>query len=313
LFETLGALLQIFGENILPLLILIAAGFTVQRRLGMDMRTLSRLNMYLFVPCLALNALSKAKLSSTDLLRVAGFVMVLQFSLYLLGLGWGKLRRYPASLRSAFCCSIMFYNSGNYGYPLIALLFGAASPAVGLQAIVLATQNATTFSFGQMIIRGPSIGFRRALLEFLRMPFFYAVTLGLVLQQTGRVLPGPLDKAVELFANGLVPVALSTLGAQLALVRWSGRLRPVVLSAVGRLIGGPSLALGLLLLLGWDGLLAQQLLISSTVPTAVNTTILAIEFDNEPEFASQAVMLSTLLSALTVTVFIQLARVLFPL
>lgn len=313
MLETLGALLQIFGENILPLLLLIAAGFTLQRRLGLEMRTLSRLNMYLFVPCLALNALSKAKLSGTDLLRVVGFVMVLQFSLYLLGLTWGKLRRYPTSLRSAFCCSLMFYNSGNYGYPLIALLFGGASPAVGLQAIVLATQNATTFSFGQMIIRGPSIGLRRAALEFLRMPFPYAVALGLFLQQTGRVLPGPLDKAVELFADGLVPVALSTLGAQLALVRWSGRLRPVILAALLRLIGGPGLALGLLLLLRWDGLLAQQLLISSTVPTAVNTTILAIEFDNEPEFASQAVMVSTLLSALTVTVFIQLARVLFPL
>jgi len=311
--DTLHALLRIFGENILPLLLLIAAGYTVQRRLGLEMRTLSRLNMYLFVPCLALNALSKAKLSQGDLLRVVAFVLALQACLFGLGRAWGGLRRYPTSLRSAFCCSLMFYNSGNYGYPLIALLFGAASPAVGLQAIVLATQNATTFSFGQMIIRGPHIGLRKAALEFLRMPFAYAVALGIVLQQTGRVLPGPLDKAVELVAGGLVPVALSTLGAQLALVRWSGRLRPVLLAALLRLLGGPALALGLLLLLGWKGLLAQQLLISSTVPTAVNTTILAIEFDNEPEFASQAVMLSTLLSALTVTVFIQLARVLFPL
>ena len=311
--DTLLKLLPIFEQNILPLLLLIGTGFLVQKRIGLEMRTLSRLNMYIFVPALALNALSKAVLSTGDLVRVIAFVMTLQTALYLLGRGWGKLRGYPTSLGSAFCCSLMFYNSGNYGYPLIALLFGAASPAVGLQAIVLATQNATTFSAGQMIIRGPQIGLRKAAVEFLRMPFPYAVGLGILLQRTPLALPGPLDKAVELVADGLVPVALVTLGAQLALVRWSGRMRPVVLAALLRLIGGPMIALGLLLLLGWQGLLAQQLLISSTVPTAVNTTILAIEFDNEPEFASQAVMVSTLLSALTVTIFIQIARSLFPL
>lgn len=312
MLSTFRDLLGIFGDNILPLLFLMLAGYGVQRRFGLDLRTLSRINLYLFVPGLAINALSKAKLAHGDLLRVMAFVLLLQAMLFSIGRIWGAIRGYSTPLRSAFCCSLMFYNSGNFGYPLIALLFGAASPAVGLQAIVLATQNVTTYSLGQMIIRGPSIGFGRALLEYFRMPFPYAVGLGILLQQTGRVLPGPLDRAVEQFANGLVPVALSTLGAQLAMVRWSGRLRPVAVAVFVRLLGGPLLALGLLHLLGWQGLLAQTLLISSTTPTAVNTTILAVEYDNEPEFASQVVLISTLLCAVTVTIFIQLARILYP-
>lgn len=308
----LAALAAIFGENILPLLLLIGLGFLLQRRFGLEMRTLSRLNLYLFVPALAVHALSHAELPLGNLFRVLAFVLTLQGCLYLLGRGWCRLRGYTAGLATAFPCALMFYNSGNFGYPLIALLFGAASPAVGLQAIVLATQNATVFSLGQVLIRGPQIGARKALLEYFKMPFPYAVLLGVLLQQTPLALPGFLEKTIKLAADGLVPVALSTLGAQLALVRWGGRVRCVTAAAVMRLAGGPMLAYLLLRLIGWQGLLAQVLLISSAVPTAVNTAILAIEFDNEPDFASQAVMVSTTASALTVTAVIYAAQRLFP-
>ncbi len=311
--ETARALATIFRDNILPLLLLMGLGFWLQRKMTLEMKTLSRLNVYIFVPALAIQALSHAELPLSSLFRVAGFVILLQTLLYGLAQGWSRLRGYPPGLTAAFTCATMFYNSGNYGYPLIALLFGASSPAVGCQAIVLAVQNATTFSLGQMLIRGPSIGARRALLEFLKMPFPYAIITGLTLQRTGWELPSVLAKTIEITAGGLVPVALTTLGAQLALVTANARVRAALMACCLRLLVGPLLALLLLLLLGWKGLLAQQLLISSTVPTAVNTTILAIEFDNEPEFAAQVVMLSTLSSAVTVTVFIHLARLIFPL
>lgn len=310
--ETVVALVTIFRDNILPLLLLMALGFWLQRKFGLDMKTLSRVNMWVFVPALAVWALSQAELSPADLFRVAGFVVALQVCLYAAAFGFARLRGYRPSLAAAFCCALIFYNSGNYGYPLIALLFGEDSPAVGLQAIVLAVQNATTFSLGQVIIRGPQVGVRGALIEYLKMPFLYALILGLTLQQTQTQLPPVLAVAVEKAAGGLVPVALITLGAQLGLVRWDVRMRSVVAAAIGRLIGGPLIALGLLRLLGWQGLLAQQLLISSTVPTAVNTTILAIEFDSEPDFAAQVVMLTTFLSAVTVTLFVYLAQRLYP-
>ncbi len=310
--STLEALQTIFVRNVLPLLLLMALGWFVQRRVGLDMKTLSRLNMHIFVPALTVVALSRADLPASSLFRVVGFVLALQFSLFWVARGWSRTRGYSVGLSSAFACALIFYNSGNFGYPLIALLFGERSTAVGLQAMVLAVQNATTFSLGQVIIRGPQVGVWPALREYFRLPFPYALGLGLVLQRTGWRLPGPLGIAVELAAGGLVPIALVTLGAQLALVRWSRRLKPVAAACVLRLWGGPLLAYVLLRLLGWQGVLAQQLLISSAVPTAVNTSLLAVEFENEPDFAAQVVMTTTLLSALTLTVVIHVARLLFP-
>ncbi|NUP98734.1 MAG: AEC family transporter [Armatimonadetes bacterium] len=310
--STVAALAVIFRDNILPLLILMGLGYLLQRRTGLEMKTLSRLNMHIFVPALAIHALSRAELPLEGLLRVVAYVALLQSSLFVVGRAWGYVRGYSVGMSAAFTCALIFYNSGNYGYPLIALLYGEDSPAVGFQAIVLAMQNLTTFSIGQVIIRGPQLGVRRALIEYFKMPFPYALGLGLVLQQTDWSLPTPLARTVEILAGGLVPLALVTLGAQLALVRWDRRVGAVLAACVLRLVVAPLLGLLLLLLFGWRGLLAQQLLISAAVPTAVNTAILAIEFENEPDFAAQAVMLSTLASAGSVTIFIYLAQRLFP-
>lgn len=44
------------------------------------------------------------------------------------------------------------------------------------------------------------------------------------------------------------------------------------------------------------------------MPTGVNSTILAEEYDNEPDFASQTVLISTLLNIVTMTALISLAK-----
>lgn len=57
--------------------------------------------------------------------------------------------------------------------------------------------------------------------------------------------------------------------------------------------------------------MAQVLFISSSVPSAVSTALIAVEFNNEPDFASQVVMTGTLMSAVTVTAVIYLSKIIF--
>jgi len=78
-------------------------------------------------------------------------------------------------------------------------------------------------------------------------------------------------------------------------------------SAAIRLVGGPLAGLGIIHMLGISGLAAQVLLIGSAVPTAVNTALLSIEFESESDFASQAVLCSTLASVATATCVIAFA------
>jgi len=103
-------------------------------------------------------------------------------------------------------------------------------------------------------------------------------------------------------------VVLVTLGAQIARSRRDPRRSAVTTAVLLRLVGGPLIGLGLVMLLRLHGLPAQVLLVASAAPTAVNTAILSIEYGNEPDFAVNTVFITTLLSGLTVAATIYLAR-----
>jgi predicted permease len=70
----------------------------------------------------------------------------------------------------------------------------------------------------------------------------------------------------------------------------------------------PLLALMLTSLLGLSDSARQAGVILSSMPVAVVTTILAVEFDVSPAFVTNAVFISTVLSPLTVTPLIAYLR-----
>ncbi len=59
------------------------------------------------------------------------------------------------------------------------------------------------------------------------------------------------------------------------------------------------------------GITAQALLIASAYPCSRNTALYALEYNHHPEYAAQAVFLSTLLSPVTVASVIGIAHVYF--
>ncbi|HYR58949.1 MAG TPA: AEC family transporter, partial [Chthoniobacteraceae bacterium] len=107
----------------------------------------------------------------------------------------------------------------------------------------------------------------------------------------------------------LVGFALVTLGAQISKTE-----RPRQFARLGwalgiRLLGGPLLAWALVGVFGFTGETAKIMILSSAFPTAVNTALIAHEFNADPHFAAQAVFSSTLLSMLTVTLLISVLQV----
>jgi predicted permease len=58
--------------------------------------------------------------------------------------------------------------------------------------------------------------------------------------------------------------------------------------------------------LGIDGLLRNVLVVESAMPTAVNSLIIAVEYDANPDFVSAAVLSSTLLSIVTLSILVMI-------
>ena len=71
-----------------------------------------------------------------------------------------------------------------------------------------------------------------------------------------------------------------------------------------RLVLSVPVAAGLAVLLGLDGLSTDLAIMLASMPTAVNITIIAIEFDVRPKFVSSVVTISTAASVITLAVLL---------
>ena len=291
---------QLFVHNVLPVLCIMAAGYVAQKRLNLDIVTLNRLNLYVFVPGLLLACLMNPGLD----LGASGVIAVLcaAHQVALLGLGWFLCRVFRVDRDSAATASLaaMSGNCGNFGIPLIELAFGPAG--VALQAVVIAISNLGCYTLGVAAVSYGKHKTGGLVASLLRLPSLYAVALALALRHCGRALPGPVAVAVDYVYRGLVPVALVTLGAQLAAARGRGQPVPLTVAVVLRLVVAPLMMYGLVRLVGVNGLAARVLVVGAAVPAAVNTVVLAVEFDNQPSLAAHIVLVTTLLAAVTVSV-----------
>ncbi|MFP4054983.1 MAG: AEC family transporter [Phycisphaerae bacterium] len=324
--ELLSQLGHLFYYIVLPVLLLAAVGFVLQRRLTLDMATLRVLNFYFVIPCIIYVSVVTSRVTPGDVGTVVLFTLAMMAVSSVLVYLAAVVRGVPADLRSALLMTVIFHNTGNFGLPLQALAFrpaGLSAEARSLQSFAMITQNFTTFTFGILLAAGGGAGkdrhWKQNLMHIVKFPPLYALAAGILTVQV-RTWLGPETSAEVLRAlwpfwdvvvriqNAFIAVALCTLGAQLALVRAGGKQYPITLSVILRLLMAPAIGIGMVYLFGVRGFLAQMLLISTCNPTAVNCMMLCLEFDNHPDFAAKAVFYSTLLSPITVTGVIFLAQ-----
>ena len=316
-------LLDILG----PILLLVLLGALVRRQFKVDVATLSKLNIYLFVPAFLFDQVSRSTLGWG---QMGGVVVVTVLHVITLGLvvwGIGRALKVRPETLATVAVAVMFYNSGNYGLPLAELAYPGNSGArdgAAVQAFVVFCQNLLTFTVGLMIAAraggGDLKGSFRAL---LRLPTLYTISAALVARgwvQGGHELPKLITATTGFLSRGLVPVALVTLGAQLAVApRWP-RWKPVAMVLGLRLLFGPVqmavLLYGLSRLArprGWGALdlwpwPAEMLILTAAVPTAVNTLLITIEVGGDAELAADCVFWTTVFSCLTITAWLVVIR-----
>ena len=300
----MSTLTYIITNIILPIFLLVAAGYIAQKKLRMDARTFSRANIYLFIPAVLFMKIYEAKVSIAFIGQVVAYIMAVQAFMLLLGELLSRLNKYPRSKKKAFCNTLLFFNSGNYGLPLIDLVFKGNAIASASQIFIMLTQNITTSTFGVFQASSGKSSYKQALKNVLIMPSLYVLTVVIIVKVTGFTVPDPILTPLRYLSEGFIGMALLTLGVQLAEVTAKINIKDVLLSSSIRLVLSPALGFLLVLLLGVQGDLAKAMIIGVATPTAVNTAILAREFDNEPEYASQNVLVSTLLSPITLSILI---------
>jgi len=182
---------------------------------------------------------------------------------------------------------------------------------MSFQGILLSFQNIFTFSYGVFAIQSLHIGKLKALLGYFNMPVLYALLLAIILNYNHIPIPEFIWTPANYVADAMIAIALLMLGAQISNIKFSLKWSKSYAYVFIRLIIGPLIALVIIKIMGIEGIIAQTLFIASAMPTSVNSSVIAQEYDNHPELAAELVFLSTLLSAITVVIVIYMSKILF--
>lgn len=302
---------SIFFNAILPIILLVIVGMLLHRKFSFDLQTLSKLLLYYYIPALAFVHVYEANISSWILLQVISFLVSLALIMIIFAKLSSYLFHHPKLLKASFTNSVISVNSGNVGIPLNQFVFHSDPLAMAIQMITVLFEVFISNTYCLLQVNSATKTLKQSLVTFLHMPVSYALALGLLCNFYQVKIPDFLLVPLKTVAEGLLALALVSLGAQFTFSKWKEQISTVLLSNSIRLCIAPLCAYFLLMLLNLSGTVAQVLFIASSLPSSRHSATLALAYNNEPQFAAQAVLFSSLWSCFTLSIIIYLAKVLF--
>jgi predicted permease len=293
------ALLSIFTNNLLPVLLIAGAGFCLGKILHVEARPLGRVIFYIFAPLLIFDLISRSQLAFDKILLMMGFAMTIMLVVGGLAFLAGKLFRLERTVLTAVVLTATFANNGNYGLPLVSFAFGGE--ALAYAGIYFVSSLILFYTLGILIASLGHLRFKEAMLGLLKVPAIYAIVLAMVFVRTGWALPDPLQRTITLAAGATVPCMLVLLGLELQHIEWNRDARALSIPVFLRLIIGPLIGIGMASLFGLPAAARQAGITEASTPSAVMNSVVATEYKLEPSLVTAIIFAGTVLSPLTIT------------
>jgi len=298
---------DILTKVTLPIIALVVIGYAAQPRLKLDIATLNRVQVYVVMPAFLVHFLSSGKQPISVIWPVVYFGFV-QF-LMLIPLGWllVLLFRMRRSLGPMMGLGTAYANVGFFGIPVTQLAFG--DDYLIYQSVLTALMAVLVCTVGVALLapRGgsPLAKIRTA----FETPLIPSVVLGLTLRGFQIELPIVVSQPMQFLGSIFTPLALYTLGAQVAASR-IGRIEwgPQLLILFLKFLVAPMLTWWICMVMGLSPDLTAVIVVATSTPVGVLVTIFAAEYKTESEFISTAVVISTALSPVFVTAWILAVR-----
>lgn len=292
-----------FLNILLPIFGIFVLGFIGQKKFQLDPKVISTVAIYLLSPFLVFRSFYLIKFNSEYFL-----LLIFPFALCLLLVLVAQIIAFFQSYSRTETCGLIlasaFMNNGNYGTPVVFLLFGALR--LNYAIVLMVGQQLVMCTLGiYFAAKGnpESNGFRSVLSAIRRMPIVYSAILGVTFYYFQITLSKSIMGAVNLLADAAIPLVMLVLGMQLATIslRKMKRLK-ITIALFIKLAVSPMIAWTLTLILPVDEVVKQIMIVVAAMPSAANTTMYALQYGTEPEFVSGVTFISTLLSLATLPI-----------
>ena len=295
-------MLTVFLNVILPILVVAIIGSIIQRWRNLPIGPLSSTTVYVLSPALIFQQMLGAEVSAELVAQIIAAAVLTTIVLMIVSILFSTLMRQKREAQASFLLTTLFPNAANMALPICFLAFG--DEALTVATILFVYHALMGWSLGVFIAaRSGSQGFK-PLIAVMKMPALYAAASALAIRSIGFELPFAVEESARLLAGAAIPMMLLVLGFQLGQGVEFSHWRILATSLILRLGFSSLIAFGVTEIMGLSGIAQKVIILVSSMPTAVFTTLLATEFNVAPRFVTNAVISSTIISLLSLTVLI---------
>lgn len=293
----------ICAQQVIVLFLLIGAGAATIKTGVLKpegRQTLSNLLVYLVVPAMIVHSYMMD--FSEEILHN----LLAAFGLSVLAILIGTVLTLALTARQKdrrapiFRFASVFSNAAYMGFPLISALFG--SEGLLYASAYVTVFNILLWTMGYGMVSGSSSP-KEVARSLLRTPVLYAMVVGLAVYLLQIPVPALIAQPLELLSNMNTPLSMLITGIliatgdlkQIACDRHIWKLAGLRMLVIPAVCLAAFAALGLLRL----GMSAQVALLLECCPAAAITSVFAVQFGHDEQFAAGCVVLTTLLSIVT--------------
>jgi len=305
----------VFSLNIvLPLFVVILFGAFLKYKSFIDVPFLNMGNRLVFLFGIPANVfISIYRADITEVFNPAFITYAVVFTLFSFFAIWlfAHIFIKDKSIISAFVQGSFRGNYAILGVPLLVSILGAERAAPGALILAFVVPIYNIFSTIILAVYSPTIekiSIKSLLLAVAKNPIIIGVVLGIVASLSRIRLPAIANSSVSSIAVLSGPLALICLGGNISFKGFEIRFKFSVIATAMKLVILPVICTAIGYALGFRGDELTVLMVMSGVPTALAGYAMALQFGGDGYTASTIILLTTLLSAFTLTVFIYAFR-----
>lgn len=209
-----------------------------------------------------------------------------------------------AAYRSSAAILGIAYMQNMYGNASMApLMIIGSVPLYNILAVIVLTLTAETVEPANK-----DQLFRKTFVSILKNPIILGVVFGLLWSLSGLSFPHIMDKTLVDIGSVSTPLGLLAMGASVDLTKVSGAMKDSLIAVFIKLFGCCILFLPLAVWMGFRGAQLVAILIMLGSPTTVSSYIMARNMGHEGVLTSNSVILATIFSSFSLTMWIWLLR-----
>ena len=178
----------------------------------------------------------------------------------------------------------------------------AAVPLFNILSVIMLTFG------GRDNIHGAD-GIKTACINILKNPIIIGIVLGVPFSLLNIPIPAIPMKTINYIAQTATPIALIAIGAGFNTKAALEKMKPAVTAALMKLVVFPLIYMPIAVKLGFAPSELAAILIMTGSPSTVTCYIMAKNMNNDEVLSSNTIVLTTLFSSITITVWVYVLRV----